>query len=365
MERRLRNASRTSHFIAVGAVLATCLVVAGRSAAQPAASIPELPRCTGAEPARATSEFEAGNALMEEALREARSGRLPRAQELAARALVHFDRQCELGDLGGYAERGAALILLGEPLRSAQAYDAYLSARPLETLDARTRRRIEANLQPGSISVEVENAVPGARLFVDELDFGELVRRHPLRLPLGTHHLEARDPSGRVLASATVAASEQAPSATVRLVLPTPEPETASASVPPSVPDAVSEPAATPGERETPSNTPVDHTPWYATTIAVAGVGLGVGIGFLAAVEERAQTYNSVCTMGMAIGCEAVLSEREAFIGLSVAGFVLAGLGVAGLITVAVLDGAQTREEPRLRLGATPGGAALELAVAF
>jgi hypothetical protein len=324
-----------------------------RAAAQVSAS--ELPRCLGSDLDGAAREFEFGNALMEQALREARARRIDRARELATQALAHFDRQCELGDVGGYAERGAALILLGDPLRSAQAYDAYLEEHPLETLDARTRRRIEANLQPGTVYIEVEHAPPGLRAFVGGLEFGVLPRRRPLRLPYGEHRIEARDARGDVLAFAVAVLSAESPTATVRLELPEPEPAAPAPSEEPAPAADAPPPPITGGDR-------VDYTPWYGTTIAVTVVGLGLGIGFAAAVEERAATYNEICTAGPALGCDAVLSEREIFLGLSIAGFVFGGIGVAGLIIVIALDASQPRGAPRserLRLGMGPGGLSL------
>lgn len=338
----------------MSSVRGLCAIAALTAALSPlgaSAQLTGLPRCSGDDPTQASAEFEAGNALMERALGEARARRMERARELAAQALGHFDRQCELGDAGGLSERGAALILLGEPLLSAQAYDAYLASRALDVHDARTRRRIEANLQPGTLTVEVENEAAGVRLYVGLLDFGPLPRTTPLHLPLAEHPLEARGPAGDVLASQSAGLTAEAPSATVRLALPGPSPVSSAAPAPDvAVNGAITLPGAN-----------VDYAPYYGATIAAAGAGIGLGVAFLIGADERSRTYNDVCTGGPALGCDAVLSERETFLGIGAAGFVLGGLGVVGAVTIAVLDATQphARSSARVRFGLWPHGAAM------
>ena len=265
---------------------------------------------------------------MEEATREARR-RLDRARELAAQALTHFDRQCELGDDGALAERGAALMLMGQMLPSAQSYDAYLRAHPPQALDARTRRRVEANLQPGVVTIEADGE---AHLFVDDLHFGPLPRSTPVRLPLGDHRLEARADDGTVLATAEVSLTAEAPAITVPLSVP----RAVTVAPPPDdepPPAAVAVADAAPQER-------VDFLPYYLAAGGAALVGLGLGIGLVVAADERARTYNSLCSTGLATveSCNAVLAERDLDLGIGVAGFVLAGLGGAAVGVIAVLD---------------------------
>jgi hypothetical protein len=314
------------------------LVVPAVASAQP------LPACTGTDAAAAAAEFEAGNALMEQAMHEARR-RLERAREIAGEALQHFDRQCELGDEGALAERGAALMLMGEPLRSAQSYDAYLAVRPLDSLDARTRRRIEPNLQPGIVTVVYEGAP--AHLFVDGLDFGELPRTRPLHVPVGDRTFEARAADGTVLGSSAASLTMEAPSAEVQLaravVTVEPDPDPGPGTLPPATGD-------------TGGSSRFDFLPLIITSAAVAVVGVGLGIGFLVAADERARTYNSLCLtppIDMQ-GCNAVLSERESFLGAAVFGWVLGGLGAAALITFLVLDSSQPRD--RVRVAFSPTG---------
>jgi hypothetical protein len=302
---------------------------------QPAAA--QSPECNGADAAGARAELEAGTALMQEAIADARAGG-DRARALAAAALARFDRQCALGDDGALAERGAALMLMGEPLRSAQSYDAFLRVRPIGTLETRARRRIEANLQPAEVIVELDGA--SAQLFVDDLDFGSLPRSTSLRLPPGEHRFEARDREGvRVAVSIATLTIGSAPTV-VRLV-----PRTSS---PPS------------------SDARVDLTGWYAATIALAVASVALGVGFVLVADERQGTHDAICTLGLpAEGCEAVLAERDAALGVSVAGFVLAALAGAGVAIVAAIDLGQPRDSLSVSVHPSPSGVALSLSRRF
>ncbi len=313
--------------------------------AQPAES-PTLPECTGSDASAAYAEFEAGNALMAQAIDQLTHRHPDRAHALATEALGHFDQQCVLGDSGAYAERGAAFLLLGEPLRSAQSYDAYLREHPLDGLDARTRRRIEPNLQPGTLTVEVQNA--SGHLFIDDLDFGPLPRTLPMRLPLGDHRLEVRDAAGTVVAAGVETLSAETPATTMSLFVATPEAEVAEVVTPEREPVHSSPPP--PAEH-------MDFLPFYITAAAVTAVGLGLGIGGLVAADERARTYNSLCFPTVIPGCDAALSERESFLAMGVAGFVLAGLGVAALVVTWVIEINQPHERVRVAIG--PGGLSL------
>ncbi len=293
-----------------------------------------LPSCTGTDAAGASAAFEAGNALMQEATTEARARRRDRARELAAEALTHFDQQCELGDPGALAERGAALMLMGEPLRSAQSYDGYLSVYPLDTLDARTRRRIEPNLQPGSLVVELTGR-SSAHLFVGDLDFGPISRVGPVRLPYGEYAIEARS-GDEVIASSQITLSAESPSSTL-LVRGS---ETATAITEPDLEprshrdasDVVVGP-----DRPSPS-TRTDYTAWYAATGVATAVFLGAAIGLQLWADERARTYNDFCTMGPALGCESVRTEYDGLFGAFITSYVLTGIAAIGLVTVLALD---------------------------
>ncbi|AKF10846.1 hypothetical protein [Sandaracinus amylolyticus] len=274
-----------------------------RLAAQP------LPECDGDDPRGARVALTEGTALLQDAIAEARR-RGARVRVIAESALARFDRQCALGDPAALAERGAALMLMGEPLRSAQSYDAFLRVHPLSSLDGRRRRRIEANLQPGEAIVELDRG--SARLVVDGLDFGPLPRSTAVRLPPGAHRFEAHDAEGDVLASASATLVVGEAPALVRLVSPRVEVE----------------PDATP-----------DFSAWYVASAALGAASLATGIGFVFAVDERQRAYDEVCTLGLpATGCEAVLVERDAALGASIAGFVLAGLSIAALVTIVVID---------------------------
>lgn len=322
--------------------LLTLALALAMSAAAPSVGSAQLPSCSGSDPTGAITEFEAGNSLMEEALTDIRARHVDRARARAAEALVHFDRQCELGDVGALAERGAALMLMGEPLRSAQSYDAFLAQHPLESLDARTRRRTEANLQPGAARVSLSRGA--ARLFVDDLDFGVLPRATDVRIPLGEHRFEARGDDGSVLATSTARFTAEAPSAAVDLFLAAPEPVL--------VPVVAPEPVAVPIQRPEPEPaTRQDYTLFYALAGAATAVGLGLGLGGLIAADDRASTYNRFCLDGGYSGCDTVLGERDTVLGLAVGGFVLAGLGAAALVAVIVIDSGQPRERVRVAFG--------------
>jgi hypothetical protein len=317
----------------------------------PHASAQDMPSCTGSDVDGAAQEFEQGNALMQQALGEVRR-HLERARVIAGEALQHFDRQCELGDTGALAERGAALMLMGQLLRSAQSFDAFLFLHPIETLDARTRRRIESNLQPGTLRVTFTNRSEG-RLFIDDLDFGLLPRATDVHVPYGSHEVEARDATGTVLAHATVVLD--AGSSVADALLAAPE------LTPVVVPvQQVTTPTPTP--TSTPHPQPAaqrqDFLAYYIAAGAAAAVGVGLGIGGLLGADDRAQTWNTYCLDGGYSGCDSVLSERDTDLGLAVAGFVVGGLGVAGIAIVAVMDASQSPRTP-MRVSFSPFGVSL------
>ena len=62
------------------------------------AQVPALPECTGHDAAAASTEFEAGNALLAQAIEQARAHHPERMPAMATEALGHFDHQCELGE---------------------------------------------------------------------------------------------------------------------------------------------------------------------------------------------------------------------------------------------------------------------------
>lgn len=321
----------------------------------------QLPTCGGHDAEGASAAFEEGNRLMSEAIDQAGRRRIDRARELAAEALTHFDQQCELGDSSALAERGAALMLMGEALRSAQSYDAYLALHPLSSLDARTRRRIEANLQPGRLTVELVGDAD-ATLFVDDLDFGPLPRRTTLRLPVGEHQLEARARDGEVLADATALVSDEEASITLTIsdirIETEPEPEPEPVDVEPE-PEPEPEPIG-PTER-------TDFTPFYVATGAAAGAFLGLSIGLSAAAEDRAVTFNRYCTDETMpySGCDAVLAEYDGFFPASITSWILTGLATAGLVTVLVLDLGQPRAPVRISFTPSLDGASAGISGTF
>lgn len=324
---------RASLFFASLALLATSLV--SRAHAQ-------LPECSGHDPAAASTEFEAGNALLTQAIDQASHRHADRAHQLATEALTHFDHQCELGDSSAYAERGASLLLLGEPLRSAQSYDAYLATHPLDSLEARTRRRIEPNLQPATIELEIQN--PRGHLFLNDLDFGPLPRTTNVRVPLGEYRIEVRV-DDIVVATEPASLSAETTFTHVSIFLP---PETTGA-LPPVVPVVTALPVIQ--NRALPART--DYVPFYVVSAIATGVGLALGVGLVIAADERARTYNSLCFPTVISGCSSVLSERDTFLGVSVAGFVLGAIGIAGLIATYIFDQNESRGRVRLSFGPT------------
>lgn len=294
----------------------------------------QLPACVGDDAAGAGAEFEEGNALLGEATSEARARHRDRARELAAQALAHFDRQCELGDEGALAERGAALMLMGEPLRSAQSYDAYLRDHPLESLDARTRRRIEPNLQPGVLTITTSGSTD-AHVFVDDLDFGGVSRDSAIRLPYGSYHVEARD-GATVLVALELTLSPSSPagvlSVTGAVAAHVEDPDTEVAD-PHEDPDDEREE----GRAATPVSSHYDYTGWYVLTGTATGVFLATGVVFQLLADERARTYNAAGCPA-AVDCDAVLRERDGELGGMAASYILGGVAAIGLVTVLVLD---------------------------
>lgn len=333
------------------------LVLSALMLSVPAVGVAQaLPVCDGHDVTGASEAFEAGNQLLTEATAEARARHRDRARELAAEALTHFDRQCELGDDGGLAERAAALMLMGEPLRSAQSYDAYLRDHPLVSLDARTRRRIEANLQPGVITVDVRGRVT-ATLFVDDLDFGPIPRDGGLRIPYGEHRLDALAPDGSVLTTVMVTLDASSPSAVFTV-------ERASAGGGPTrvvvgdhPPSGGTGGVVTGGEGtgsveidRGPATPPehIDFTPYYAAVGGLTGALFVTALALQLVADERARTYNDSCFPDPAAfdGCDAVLSEHYATYDAAIGMWVATAIGAAGLGTILVLDLIQPSASP-------------------
>ena len=309
------------------------------------AQVSPLPQCTGHDAAGASAEFEAGNALLAQAIDAAVHRHPEHVPAFATEALTHFDRQCELGDASAYAERGAALLMLGQALASAQSYDAYLATHPLDSLEARSRRRIEPNLQPGVIDLEIQNA--RGHLFIDDLDFGALPRTTGIHVPYGDHHVEVRDADGTVLASEQASVSAESAHATVTTFV---APVVTTITPPPDETAAVPDP----GPTAPADSSRTDFLPFYIASGITTGVGLILGISFIVAADERARTYNGTCFPTMIDGCSSVLSERDLDIDLAIVGFVVGGIGLAGLITTWILDASQPRA--RVRVAVSPFG---------
>jgi hypothetical protein len=306
-------------------------------AAVPVVASAQVPACDGDDPPTAHAEHEAGASLIQDAIADIRAGG-GRAREFARRALAHFDRQCAAGDDDALSERGAAWMLIGDPLRSAQSYDAFLRHHVPDTLDPQLRRRVEQNLQPGLVDVAVSGGE--ARLYVDDLDFGPLPRTLVLHLPTGPHRFEARDDTGAVRATTEVTLGEETTPTHVALAL--------SAAV-----------ARAPR---------TDYLPWYAAAgFGVVGfVATGIGLLAIAGGRQHAYELDMVCIdPSMAIGCEAVIAERDAATAFGVASFVLAGLSAAMLATVAVIDLGQPAQRAHVAVVPHPGGAALVVDGAF
>ncbi len=308
----------------------------------------QVPTCSGSDTRGAADAFEEGNRLMQEAAAEARARDRERAAELAAEALTHFDRQCTLGDDSALAERGAALMLMGEPLRSAQSYDAYLAAHPLDALDARSRRRIEANLQPGALTLIANDPSGAATLFVDELDFGAVPRETDVRLPYGEHRIEVRRADGTIAIHDVITLSEASPSAVVEGSLgerrgPTRVSVPAVSRTAPVAPEA-------PGPR-------IDYLPLELAFGIGAGVFLLTGIFMQLGADGRAQAFNQVCVPldDSTVGCEAVLAEYDGLFGGAIASYVIAGLAAVGLGVVLGLDLSQDGERESVSLTCAPG----------
>jgi hypothetical protein len=315
--------------------------------AMPRVSHAQLPDCSGHDAAGASAEFEAGNALLTQAIEQATHRHVDRAHQLATQALEHFDRQCQLGDASALAERGSALLLLGETMRSAQSYDAYLQSHPLESLDARTRRRIESNLQPGTIELDVAN--PRGHVFVDDVDFGALPRTTPMRLPLGTHRVEVRDDAGAVLVTDETSLTAEASHASIHFIVPVVE----TVVVSDTPPEEHVTPPPPPPPPTAPAAAPFDFLPFYIASGITAGVGLALGIAFLVVADDRARNYNATCHSASAPGCSGMLDEYNAYFGSGVAAIVLGGLGVAGLVTTWLLDASQPRAHLHVAFGPT------------
>jgi len=326
--------------LAGGLLALLMLLPEGRASAQ-------LPSCVGSSPEGAAEAFEEGNRLMQQATGEARARHRERAAELAAEALAYFDRQCEHGDDSALAERGAALMLMGEPLRSAQSFDAYLMAHPLDALDARSRRRIEANLQPGALTIIVHDAMAPGRLFIDELDFGEIPRETDVHLPYGEHRIEARRADGSIAIHDLITLSAESPSAVVEGSMGERRGPTrvdlaeVSRTLPPP-----EEPVAR-----------VDYLPLELSLGIGAGAFLVTGILMQLGADGRAQAFNEVCIPldDSTVGCEAVLDEYNGLFGGAMASYVVAGLAAVGLGVVLTLDLAQGAESESISLTCAPG----------
>lgn len=319
--------------------------------AAPCAARAQVDECTGNDPEGARTEGDLGRERLLEAIREARAGGEERRGRSAREAIEHFDRQCAHGDPRGLSGRGAAFILLNEPLRSAQSYDAFLRARPLETLEPDERQRTEANLAPARARIVATGEPRGARLFIGGLDFGPLPRSTVVHLPEGRHRVEARGADGEILGEVTAAL------------------------------DASDEP--TPVELEVrPARSSVERlSDWSIATGATALASLVLGVAFMLKFEERERAYATpicagtpgpdcdpqpICESGLPEeGCEATRMERDVSLGIGVAGLVLTALATAGFVTLFVLDQQRPRDGARVMLRPEPAGASVALRVRF
>ncbi len=161
-------------------------VVAGVSLFVRTASA-DVPQCAGtdtATQARARSE----------GLRRYRAatarGSINRV-EMAA-ALEAFEAQCRAGDVTALEMRAYALAALGRQVDAAESLDAFLEARPLQTLDADARARVGA--QRGAILAEVatltvDGTLADSQVIVNGRPFGS-VPRPVIRLAPGAVNLQ-------------------------------------------------------------------------------------------------------------------------------------------------------------------------------
>jgi hypothetical protein len=295
--------------------------------------------------------------------------------DLMAAALQEFDRQCAAGDDTSLELRASALLVLGRHVAAARTIDAFLRRRPLSTLPAQVRARIEGNLplffaRVGSIRV-VTNA-PNALARIGEAE-PEPVDGRLLRVEPGTVHVSVWAP-GALSPVTQAIAVDAGQIATARFTL---EPARSpaiherhavselplSSGAAPSVPIA-SAPRAEPEDAE---STELHLAPWAVTAGVLGGMLLAAGGVAVAIHFERADLYESEgCPEKPFMpGCEDVLGEfelagtlRTAFF---IAGGVLAAASLALVIVDAAIGGADAREDES---GVVCAAAGPELAIA-
>ncbi|MBL8678453.1 MAG: hypothetical protein JNK05_04775 [Myxococcales bacterium] len=147
----------------------------------------DVPRCEGTD--TATQGRARAEGLRRYRAATAR-GEINRV-EMAA-ALEAFEAQCRAGDLTALEMRAYALAALGRQVDAAESLDAFLEARPLQTLDADARARVGA--QRGAILAEVatltvDGTATDSQVVVNGRPYGPLPRP-VIRLAPGAVNLQ-------------------------------------------------------------------------------------------------------------------------------------------------------------------------------
>jgi hypothetical protein len=151
-----------------------CAALASAAMAYEQRAQAQVPRCQGNDSATQASARAEG--LRRDRAATAR-GTINRV-EMAA-ALEAFEAQCRAGDINALEMRAYALTALGRHVEAAESLDAFLEARPLQTLDADARGRVGA--QRGAILAEVatlsvEGSLTDSNILVNGRSYGAVPR---------------------------------------------------------------------------------------------------------------------------------------------------------------------------------------------
>lgn len=151
-----------------------CAALASASMAYERRAHAQVPRCQGNDGATQASARAEGLRRYRAATARGTINRV----EMAA-ALEAFEAQCRAGDINALEMRAYALTALGRHVEAAESLDAFLEARPLQTLDADARGRVGA--QRGAILAEVatlsvEGSLTDSNILVNGRSYGAVPR---------------------------------------------------------------------------------------------------------------------------------------------------------------------------------------------
>jgi hypothetical protein len=301
----------------------------------------EVPSCQGSD--TATQNRARADGLRRYRAATAR-GDINRA-EMAA-ALESFEAQCRAGDVNALEMRAYALAALGRHVDAAESLDAFLAARPLQTLDADARARVGS--QRGAILAEVgtlsvEGAVADASIVVNGRPYGS-VPRDTIRVAPGEITLQVFAPSlGAVRRVFTMGPGE-----TRRETI---DGRGATTSVDPTGTDPVS-----PVDSQAPRRPPVLAIGLGGGALLMVGALVGTTVWHGGRVAELSKSEcNPPADDELTRICGAVAGERDTARALQITSGVLAGgLAVGAGVALGLWFASAPRRSPAASVACVP-----------